>query len=160
MDEGIIYEDGTPKQIFDDPKKEKTRLFIKQLKPFHYDIPSKAFDFLGINSAIVKFIQNHMISNRICYQCQSLFEELFMQCILLHLPECFDAALDLGWSERNGTMDFCLRYDGDAYDPLTDPENDEVALLLIHKVAPGLTHRYADHMNYLEVTLQAESLDE
>jgi len=43
---------------------------------------------------------------------------------------------------------------------LTDPENDEVALLLIHKVAPGLTHRYGDHMNYLEVTLQAESLDE
>ena len=32
MDEGIIYEEGTPDEIFDSPKKEKTRKFINGLK--------------------------------------------------------------------------------------------------------------------------------
>ena len=31
MDQGGIYEDGTPEQIFDDPQKERTRKFIRRL---------------------------------------------------------------------------------------------------------------------------------
>ena len=45
MDEGVIYEDGTPKQIFENPQREKTRMFIKRLKVFKYDINSRDFDF-------------------------------------------------------------------------------------------------------------------
>jgi polar amino acid transport system ATP-binding protein len=30
MDEGGIYEDGTPDEIFDSPKREKIRLFIRK----------------------------------------------------------------------------------------------------------------------------------
>ncbi|MBR4543006.1 MAG: hypothetical protein IKO53_02215 [Lachnospiraceae bacterium] len=30
MDEGGIYEDGTPDEIFDGPKREKTRHFIRK----------------------------------------------------------------------------------------------------------------------------------
>ena len=36
MDEGVIYEEGTPDQIFDDPKKDRTRAFIHHLKRFQY----------------------------------------------------------------------------------------------------------------------------
>src|SRR5574344_2172790 len=32
MDEGIIYEEGDPKQIFDAPKNEKTRMFINRIR--------------------------------------------------------------------------------------------------------------------------------
>lgn len=31
MDEGVIYEDGTPEQIFKHPKRPKTKAFIKQI---------------------------------------------------------------------------------------------------------------------------------
>ena len=80
-----------------------------------------------------------------------------MQCILRHLPQKFDAALKLGWSGRNATMEFSLRYNGAGYNPLEDPANDEVALLLIHKAAPGLQYRYESGMNYLEVSLSVEN---
>ena len=76
-----------------------------------------------------------------------------MQCVLPHLPATFDAALDMGWSDRNLLLEFTLRYDGPDYNPLTDATNDELALLLVQKTAPGLRHRYANGMNYLEVTL-------
>lgn len=32
MDDGGVYEDGTPEEIFDNPKKERTIRFIRQLK--------------------------------------------------------------------------------------------------------------------------------
>ena len=153
MDEGGIYEEGTPAQIFDHPQREKTRLFIRQLKPFHYEIKSRDFDFLGINSEIEHFGQKVMAAERIRYHCQSLFEELFVACILPRLPQRFDAALDLGWSEWNMTMEFRLCYAGDGYNPLEDEETDPVAMLLIRKMAPELQYRCEDGVNFLETVL-------
>ena len=43
MDEGGVYEDGTPEEIFDNPKREKTIRFIKHLKVFETVITSKVF---------------------------------------------------------------------------------------------------------------------
>ena len=45
MDQGEIYEDGTPEQIFEHPKRERTRIFIRQLKVLHVDSISRDFDF-------------------------------------------------------------------------------------------------------------------
>ena len=59
MDEGLIYEDGTPEQIFEHPLKEKTRKFINQISEFEYSIDSSEYDFYemmsGVNNFCVKF---------------------------------------------------------------------------------------------------------
>jgi len=44
MDEGLIYEDGPAKQIFENPLKEKTRAFIHRIKSFQKNIRLKNFD--------------------------------------------------------------------------------------------------------------------
>ena len=38
MDEGGIYEDGTPEQIFEHPQRENTRRFIEKLKVLELNI--------------------------------------------------------------------------------------------------------------------------
>ncbi len=40
MDEGGVYEEGTADQIFNNPKRERTRMFIRKLKVFSYSIIS------------------------------------------------------------------------------------------------------------------------
>ena len=50
MDEGGIYEDGTPEQVFDNPIREKTRRFIRHLKVLELNIESRDYDFLGMRS--------------------------------------------------------------------------------------------------------------
>jgi polar amino acid transport system ATP-binding protein len=156
MDQGLIYEDGTPEQIFENPHKERTRAFIKHLKPFHYAINSKKFDFLGINSEMAQFVVKNRMPEKFTTKCERLFEELFMQCILKHLPEQFKAALDLGWSETESYCEFTLSYDGASYNPLLDPESDELAMLLIKKTAPDITYEYIDGINYLRSKLDAK----
>ena len=44
MDEGIIYEEGSPKGIFKNPKKDKTRLFIHNLKEINLTIKNSDKD--------------------------------------------------------------------------------------------------------------------
>ncbi|MFA9465816.1 MAG: amino acid ABC transporter ATP-binding protein [Velocimicrobium sp.] len=60
MDEGIIYEEGTPKQIFDNPQREKTKIFINGIRNFRYDISNKSFDFYGMNGEIKKFCEKYL----------------------------------------------------------------------------------------------------
>ena len=48
MDEGTIYEEGTPQQIFESPLKEKTRSFIHRIRSFHRRITSVDFDLYAL----------------------------------------------------------------------------------------------------------------
>ena len=46
MDEQGIYEEGTPEEIFDAPKRSRTRDFIHSMKYFSWQTDSRDFDFL------------------------------------------------------------------------------------------------------------------
>ena len=41
MDEGGIYEEGTPEEVFDSPRREKTRRFIRHLKTLELSIRAR-----------------------------------------------------------------------------------------------------------------------
>lgn len=47
MDEGEIYEDDTPDDIFDAPKREKTRRFVQKLKVFEFTVESHELEIRG-----------------------------------------------------------------------------------------------------------------
>ncbi len=157
MDQGLIYEDGSPEQIFDHPQKELTRLFIKQMKPFTVQITDRNFDFLGTNSALALFGRQNFMPETLINKNLRLLEELFMQCLLPHLPQTFKVELGIYWSERLGNCEFKLQYDGADYDPLTDEQNDELALLLIKKTAPDIKHCYKDGKNIIETFFASAS---
>ena len=55
MNEGDIYEDGTPQQIFDNPQREITRCFIRKRKVLELNIESRDYDFLGMVSEIEQY---------------------------------------------------------------------------------------------------------
>lgn len=55
MNEGVIYEDGTPEQIFDHPQKISTRIFIDRIRECRYEIESEYFDYYQMNGEIQKF---------------------------------------------------------------------------------------------------------
>lgn len=56
MDEGIIYEEGTPEEIFENPKKDKTLQFVKKLFVLEEEILSRDYDF----EVLVKKIYTQM----------------------------------------------------------------------------------------------------
>ena len=55
MDEGIIYEEGKPGDIFENPQKEKTRIFIQRIRKLNEKIISQDFDLYKLNANIELF---------------------------------------------------------------------------------------------------------
>ena len=76
MDEGIIYEEGTPEQIFEHPQKENTRRFIRNIKVFQWEADRAGFDFIGMLTSLEAFSFRHMIDPSLSRRMISVAEEL------------------------------------------------------------------------------------
>ena len=142
MDEGGIYEDGTPEQIFDNPQRERTRQFIRHLKVLEYSINSKDFDFIGFNTQIEEFGRKHRISQRTIYNIQAYIEEMCVQIILPRMSDSFEILVTIEYSEENDDTDVVIRYSGEAFDPLQT--NNELSLLLAKKSAENIIYSFDD----------------
>ena len=140
MDQGGIYEDGPPEQIFDNPQKERTRQFIRHLKVFEYLIASKRFDFIGLNTQIEEFGRKHRISQRTIYNIQSYIEEMCVQILLPRLQDPFEMLVTVEYSEEKDEADVVIRYSGEAVDPTTT--DNELSLLLAKKAAGNIVYNY------------------
>ena len=117
MDEGGVYEDGTPDQIFDNPQKEKTIRFIKHIKVFENLITSKDFDFIGFNTGLEEFGRRSQISQKSIYRAQAVFEELCVQIILPELPNDFKLNIAVEFSQDDETVTMQIKYNGKSFNP-------------------------------------------
>jgi polar amino acid transport system ATP-binding protein len=57
MDEGLIYEEGTPQQVFENPQKAKTRAFIHRIRSITRHITSTDFDLYALKAEIEHFCE-------------------------------------------------------------------------------------------------------
>ena len=140
MDEGGIYEDGTPEQIFDNPQRERTRQFIRHLKVLEYPITSKDFDFIGFNTQIEEFGRKHRLSQRKIYQIQAYIEEMCVQIILPKMKGSFEILVTIEYAEEKDDADVVIRYSGESFDPM-QTDND-LSLLLAKNATEEIVYRY------------------
>ena len=116
LDEGSIYEEGTPDEIFTAPKREKTRRFIRRLQVVEFNIVGKVFDFPGAVSKIDTFCRKNMVGRHQSNKLHLVFEELIQQ-ILLSSPEVNKVHAAIEHAEENGEICFDVRYDGKVMPP-------------------------------------------
>lgn len=136
MDEGGIYEDGTPEQIFDHPMKENTRRFIRHLKVLEFEINEKDYDFPGVVARISEYGMKNQISGILIRKLQSVYEELIVQILEPVLNDDFHILFSAEYSEESQSLEVIVRYGGDEYRP-EETEND-----IAWKIVSGLTCRY------------------
>ncbi len=117
MDEGGIYEEGTPDEIFQNPKREKTIAFIRHINTFTTEILSRDFDFIGLNTGLEEFGRRNGMSQKAIYRLQSVFEELGVQIILSALGENVKMNLSVDYSQTEERATMRIKYGGDPFDP-------------------------------------------
>ena len=117
MDEGGVYEDGTPEEIFDHPRREKTIRFIKHLKVFERLITSKDFDFIGFNTSMEEFGRKNQVAQKTILRSQMVFEELGVQIILPELGDTFKLNIALEYSQDEDAVTMQFKYSGAAFNP-------------------------------------------
>ena len=120
MDEGIIYEEGPPEQIFGHPQREKTRAFINRIRTFTFEIKSLKFDFYALNSAIDEFGRKQLLSQRQIHNIQLVIEELVMNKLLPgQSGEGPESPL---WSAKpnSGEVEITPAIRGEEYNPMVE----------------------------------------
>ena len=152
MDEGIIYEDGTPDQIFDHPLKEKTRQFIHHLKVFEEHITSPDYDFVGVFSHMEEFGRKHLISQKTIINMQHIFEELVMQSLIPQMPQQFDLAITIEYSEKTSEVEMRIGFSGKEIDPIAGC--DDISLKIVENAVYSYKYFYADGMNCATVVIK------
>lgn len=138
MDQGELYEDGTPEQVFEHPRRERTRQFIRRLKVFEESITSRDFDFIRVTGRLEEFGRKHMIPQKMIYQMQTVFEELCVQVLLPQLPEDLLLNVQIEYSEEEGISQVRVRYNGPAFDPTVS--GDELSMALVKNAAKKLMY--------------------
>jgi polar amino acid transport system ATP-binding protein len=153
MDEGGIYEEGTPGQIFDNPQREKTRAFINRLRSICFHIDTPDYDLYAVNAEIELFCEKQILSRKTRHNVLLLVEEL----LLIYGPLLQTTALDitLTYSERKDRLELLLESLGLAANPLDKRLlPDELGLNIINSLAEGIEYRTVDNKNILTVNIK------
>jgi len=115
MDEGGIYEEGTPKQIFENPQKDKTRKFIQRLSTLSYRIEDTDFDFEPVIDELQAYAEKLLIENERTSKLQIALEEICVNNLfLMEEPNIF---VRIDYSEKSDVLLLDLKYKGEHYDP-------------------------------------------
>ena len=62
--DGVVYEDGTPDQLFENPQRERTRQFIRQIHETTFLIESEHFDWYAMMAQMEQFCQHYNLSRQ------------------------------------------------------------------------------------------------
>jgi His/Glu/Gln/Arg/opine family amino acid ABC transporter permease subunit len=148
MDEGLVYEEGSPQQIFEAPKKEKTRQFIHRLKVAGFELDENSHDIPAVYSGIDEFAQKHMLSEKLLQGMLRVTDELCSEIIMRSFKGYDNISISFEYDQANDMIGFIVRYGGPQADPLADDAGIPVRLL--RATAPDIAYHYADGMNTVE----------
>ncbi len=156
MDQGTIYEEGTPDQIFHHPRRERTRLFINGLAEFHKSFYRDKLDYLGLLSEVRAFAQQKLFSPRQIYRMEALIEEIYLQSILAVLDEKTQMDFRLEYAEKEDTCQIQFRWKADPVNPLLTM--DQISRKLVDHAASRIDYQYTeDGCNDIRAFLESES---
>lgn len=152
MDEGLIYEEGPPQQIFDNPQKPKTKAFINRVRSLHIKITSRDYDLYAMQGEMEAFCEKHILSKRVTGYVLLMAEEV------LGLQHNFsDIQLSLSYSEKEGTVELVCASAGTPLNPLKDNmEEDDIGLKLIQGRCKSVDYTYEDGKNILFLKIKVE----
>lgn len=155
MDDGIIYEDGTPEQVFDNPKSERTRSFVKRLKTFEYAINSKDFDLYELNARVEEFAKNNFLQQSQLNDIQLVLEELILNNILTHTE---NISIGLRYYEVDGNAELDITYGGEQYNPFENEDENVLSMLIVRQKTADVSYSYED-VNKISLKIENKQLN-
>ena len=155
--DGIIYEEGTPEQIFDHPQKEKTIAFIQNIKSFEFEINDRLFDLMRLQGGIQTFGEKYGISHAKIYRLQITAEELIYE----FLNNCYkdeniapDIFIQISYAELDRSIGINITSAGEAYNPLEHSDDDvHLGVTILQRIAKELEYRFEDGVNKMHIRL-------
>ena len=142
MDEGTIYEEGTPGEIFGSPQREKTRAFVNRIRSYACRIGSPDFDRYAMNAEIEAFCEKHILPRETRYNLMLAVEEI----LEIYKPDLRNAPLELTvtYSEKTNALELAFERGGEWPNPLESAlQPDDLGMKIVRRVAEAIDYRVA-----------------
>lgn len=153
MDEGVIYEEGTPQELFENPQKEKTKAFINRIRGLSWRIRSLDYDLYAVQAQIEGFCEKQILPKQARHNLLLGVEELLQVCGPMLALGALD--LTLSHSEKTGSTELACESVGLASNPLEgDQLPDELGVTILRNLAERIEFRQADGRSKLAVVLK------
>ena len=120
MNDGVIYEDGTPEQIFEHPVHSATKAFVQRIQKLVFEIGSDDFDYLQIHTGINRFCLKYNLTQG--EHAYALIKEV----LFTHMRNIRPLTLRMTHAELSGvtTVDFMV--ENLDHSPLNDAARDSL----------------------------------
>ena len=141
MDEGVIYEDGSPEQVFDHPQREKTRRFIRRLKVLELEIRGRDHDLPGMIGEIDRYCSKNQIPPKLANRIRLAVEETVQQ-QLLPVLEDPRISVTAEYSEADESVAVTVLWKGPEQD--ITRTGDELSLSLLRGIVSEMQYTRSD----------------
>ena len=138
MDEGGIYEDGTPEEIFEHPVREKTRRFVQKLKVLSLSITSRNYDFFNMATQIELYCNKNQIPPVLANRILLVFEEL-TQLLVSQIREPQIIA-ECEYSETDENAQWTFSYSGPQINVMGS--DDELGTMVLKGMCESIDYKY------------------
>ena len=117
MNEGVIYEDGTPQQIFEHPRRSATKAFVNRIQKLVFEIDDN-FDFLSGDTEVKRFCIKYNLGAK-----ADLIADISREMLFTHLKDVRPLTVRLTHAELSSetAMDFMV--EGAQNSPLPEGDN-------------------------------------
>ena len=153
MDEGVIYEQGTPKEIFDNPQRDKTRIFINRIRTFKTHISSAEFDLFKLQGDMEGFCIKYTTDKRTIHSIFLTVEEMIMHMLLPIASDSPDIEVMLEYAEKQGVFRLIFTYKGPQGDPFDTDDADCLSRRIIKGMAQSISYSPTADGNQTVITI-------
>jgi len=151
MNEGIIYEEGTAQDIFKNPQKEATKIFINRLKTYERVFTDDKFDFLAVQNEIIEFAHKQFINQRKSMLLQLIFEELIFELLIKQGQNTLPLKMIIMYNEEDDECEVKITYNGEKYNPLE--QTDDISVTIIQGITKDIKYQIKNE-NILKLKLK------
>jgi len=134
LNDGVVYEEGTPDQIFDNPQKPVTKAFVNRIRTFEATLPDSHFDLYGLMGNIRTFCSKYGVGLRSMEKMEHVTEEMLCHIIPFDGP----LKLTVDYSEKTSriSMTFVRENAGDGI--LDAVPDDSLSLMMVKGMSESL----------------------
>jgi polar amino acid transport system ATP-binding protein len=152
MDEKTIYESGTPAEIMDHPRKEKTQIFINKLKVLTFESVLAEIDMYDVIRQVSDYCFKYDMSKRDTNIINLICEEYLLN--LQRRPAAGERiAISVRYNEQNESREIVFRDNFPEGNYFASEDFDQVSAKLIQGFTKSLNYRRAGGQNTLELIL-------
>ena len=140
MNQGVIYEEGTPEQIFEHPQKPLTQIFINRIHTLEYEYKDKNFDLYAMNSEIERFCFRYSLGSAKQDHTLHIIEEMVYNI----LPKNDSITIKIDYSEKGAELYLEITQRNYFQSILDNSDTDPLALGIVRGYCDDLTEHIAD----------------